>query len=211
MSTVSASLDRHRASGPRDVIYFPKHMTNSFQIFIGRVKKIGRGWGVNFQVLDHLCLGMLVCLDKLHELNQVACIVWVAFFHCKVASVFSNGLLDWMQSDIGCTCLTFLRYAFSSVCSKHFDQNMQNYTGCTCRACLSQMFLNVFWKCLNWSMHNELMMQASIVFSFFNGAISNESSDHFPKRIHGCTGCIGFVVPKWMYSSVSSNDMAERI
>ena len=128
---------------------------------------------------------------QLHELNQVACIVWVAFLHCKVASVFSNGLADGLRSDIGCTCLTFLRYAFSNVFSKHFDQNMHNYTGCTCTTCLHWTFSNVSWKCLNWSMHNELMMPASIVFFFSMVQFQMSPQIVFPR---GYTAVLGALV-----------------
>ena len=69
--------------------------------------------------------------------------------YCVLANASSNCLLGDMQIGTGCICLSFLRYEFTNVSSKHSDHSRQNGIGCIDLTFLHCVLSNVISNFLN--------------------------------------------------------------
>ena len=111
--------------------------------------------------------------------------------YCVLANASSNYLLGDMQIGTGCICLSFLRYEFTNVSSKHSDHS--RYNGIVC---IDLTFLH----CVLSNEISNFLNRGKLFCVFSSGSLSC-----LLQRMHNHIGCIGLAFPRCAFSSASSS------
>ena len=86
-----------------------------------------------------------------------------------------------------CTCLTFLRCAFSNDSSNSVPEKRHNRIGCICLNFLHCAFSDVSSNCTS---QKRLSHSGYICLAFLLCAFSNVASNCLSQKRHSCIGCI---------------------